>query len=83
MIQQAHSGHISRENYNLKRSMHLSVLCSTIYMSQDMNVNSLRRVRLFVTLWSALELKAGSSAHGIFKARILEWVAISFSRRSC
>ena len=24
----------------------------------------------------------GSSAHGIFKARILEWVAISFSRRS-
>ena len=24
----------------------------------------------------------GSSAHGIFEARILEWVAISFSRRS-
>ena len=24
----------------------------------------------------------GSSAHGIFQARILEWVAISFSRRS-
>ena len=82
MTQQSHSGHISRENYNLKRSMHLSVLCSTIYMSQDMNVKSLSHVRLFVTPWSALELKAGSSAHGIFKARILEWVAISFSRRS-
>ena len=25
---------------------------------------------------------AGSSVHGIFQARILEWVAISFSRRS-
>ena len=24
----------------------------------------------------------GSSAHGIFQARILEWVAISFSRES-
>ena len=24
----------------------------------------------------------GSSIHGIFQARILEWVAISFSRRS-
>ena len=25
---------------------------------------------------------AGSSVHGIFQARVLEWVAISFSRRS-
>ena len=25
----------------------------------------------------------GSSVHGIFQARILEWVAISFSSRSC
>ena len=24
----------------------------------------------------------GSSVHGIFQARVLEWVAISFSRRS-
>ena len=24
----------------------------------------------------------GSSVHGIFQARILEWVAISYSRRS-
>ena len=26
---------------------------------------------------------SGSSVHGILQARILEWVAISFSRRSC
>ena len=25
----------------------------------------------------------GSSVHGIFQTRVLEWVAISFSRRSC
>ena len=25
---------------------------------------------------------SGSSTHGIFQARVLEWVAISFSRRS-
>ena len=29
-------GHLSRENHNLKRLMHSSVHCSTIYNSQDM-----------------------------------------------
>ena len=36
----------------------------------------LSHVRLFETLWTGLQ---GSSVHGIFQARILEWVAISFS----
>ena len=36
-------------------------------------VESLSSVRYFVTL-------PGSSVHGIFQARILEWVAVSFSR---
>ena len=36
-------------------------------------VESLSSVRYFVT-------PPGSSVHGIFQARILEWVAISFSR---
>ena len=35
-------------------------------------------VWLFATPWSL----PGSSVHGIFQARILEWVAISFSRKS-
>ena len=35
-------------------------------------------VRLFVTPWTV----AGSAVHGIFQARILEWAAISFSKRS-
>ena len=29
-------GHIFRQNYNLKRYMHLDVPCSTIYNDQDM-----------------------------------------------
>ena len=37
----------------------------------------LSRVRLFATPWTH-----GSSIHGIFQARILEWFAISFSRGS-
>ena len=32
------SGHISRENHNSKRYMHLNVYCGTIYNSQDMEV---------------------------------------------
>ena len=38
-------------------------------------VKSLSHVRLFVTPWSS----PSSSVHGILQARILEWVAISFS----
>ena len=34
------------------------------------------------SLWPTNYSVPGSSVHGIFQARILEWVAISFSRRS-
>ena len=39
------------------------------------------RVRLFETPWT-VSYPPGSSVHGIFQARILEWVAISYSRGS-
>ena len=42
-------------------------------------VKSLSHVQLFVTPWTS---PPGSSVHGIFQARILEWVVISFSRGS-
>ena len=33
------------------------------------------------TLWDSMDCSPpGSSVHGIFQARILEWVAISYSR---
>ena len=41
----------------------------------------LSRVRLFATPWT-IARPPGSSIHGILQARILEWVAISFSRGS-
>ena len=41
-------------------------------------VRSLSRVRLFATPVDCS--LPGSSVHGILQARILEWVAISFSR---
>ena len=49
------------------------------YVQQDKwrEVKSLSRVQLFATC--SLQ---GSSVHGIFQARVLEWVAISFSRGS-
>ena len=44
-----------------------------------MKVKLLSHVQLFVTpLDCSLP---GSSVHGIFQARLLEWVAISFSKR--
>ena len=47
--------------------------------SQDgglVKVLPLHRVQLFATAWSP----PGSSVHGILQARILEWVAMSFSK---
>ena len=39
--------------------------------------------QLCPTLWDPMDCSLwGSSIHGIFQARVLEWVAISFSRRS-
>ena len=44
-------------------------------------VKSLSRVRLFATPWTvAYQALRSLSVHGIFQARVLEWVAISFSR---
>ena len=44
-------------------------------------VKLLSHVRLFATPWTVAYLP-GSSLHGILQARVLEWVAISFSRGS-
>ena len=37
-------------------------------------VKSLSRVRLFATPWT-VAYQSGSSIHGIFQARVLEWIA--------
>ena len=44
-------------------------------------VKSLSRVQLFATPWTvAYQALRSLSVHGIFQVRVLEWVAISFSR---
>ena len=49
-----------------------------VYKSDDSEV-----LQLCPTLCNPMDCSLpGSSVHGIFQARILEWVAISFSRRS-
>ena len=51
-------------------------------------VSRLPKVQVLVAQWCPTLCDAmdcslpGSSVHGIFQARILEWVAIPFSRRS-
>ena len=44
-------------------------------------MKSFSRVPLFVTPWT-VAYQAPQTVHGVFQARILEWVAISFSRGS-
>ena len=44
-----------------------------------LKVKLLSRVQLFATSWT-IACQAPQSVHGIFQARVLEWVDISFSR---
>ena len=69
------------EGNGSERYMHLALM---IY-SGIKKVKSLSRVRLFATPWTVAYQappSMGFSLHGILQARILEWVAISFSRAS-
>ena len=52
------------------------LMCGT--RNRKVKVKSLNCVQLFVTPWTIVY--QASSIHGIFQARVLEWVAISFSR---
>ena len=49
--------------------------------STGFEVRLLSYVRLFAIPWTVACLP-GPSVHGIFQARLLEWLAISFSRGS-
>ena len=85
-----------RENHNSKRCMHPNAYCSTIYNARtaeatQMSINSIMDKEDVVYVCSFAKLcpslchpmdcsLPGSSVHGIFQARILEWVTISYSR---
>ena len=50
---------------------------SCLYLKETVLVTHLCQ-----TLWDSMDCSPGSSVHGILQARILQWVAISFSRGS-
>ena len=52
-----------------------------IYWSYSCVVSHFNHVQLLVTIWTVYSLP-GSSVHGILQSRILEWVAVPFSRGS-
>ena len=56
------------------------ILFITKKNSVCMQAQLLGHVQLFATPWTGR--LPGSSVHGIFQARILEWVATSYSRGS-
>ena len=71
------------------RGSHSSILASRILWIEGpgrlQSIGSQRIVKLLsrVRLCDPMECSLpGSSVHGIFEARVLEWVAISFSRGS-
>ena len=77
--------HISRENHNSERYMHPSVHCSTIHKSQDYCVWNVKVLvaQSCPTLCDPMDCSLpGSSVYWILQARILELVAIPFSRGS-
>ena len=53
-----------------------------VYMKVKMKEKEV--AQLCPTLWDPMDcsLPGSSSLHGIFQTRILDWVAISFSRKS-
>ena len=54
-----------------------------IYMQIYIHMHECSVAQLCLTLWDFMDCSpSGSSVHGISQARILEWVAISFSRGS-
>ena len=71
---------VAQSQTRLKR-LSSSSRCQLSHKPRAAAVPLLRRALLLVTPWTDCS-PSGSSVHGILQARILEWVAISFSRGS-
>ena len=58
-------------------------LCSYLHMGKSYLFCKVLIARLCPTLWEPMSYSLpGSSVHGILQARILDWIAIPFSRGS-
>ena len=77
-VERSTTGRMMRQSWEPAGKETLHGLSPPIFWSE---VKSLSHVWLSVTPWTVCS-PTGSSVHGIFQARVLEWVAISFSRGS-
>ena len=59
---------------------YIPILTTLLYFLLEKVKMLLSPAGFFETLWTVAH--QGSSVHGILQARILEWVAVPFSRRS-
>ena len=64
-------------------SVHLRIFEQMLYYSRHLGILQPLYAQLCLTLWELTNCSPpGFSVHGIILARILEWIAISFSRGS-
>ena len=80
-----HPEHLWEKHFNRVSWICLCSILTDIYFSQKWNILKLTCVcaQLWLTLCDPMDCSLpGSSVHGIFQARILQWVAISSSRGS-
>ena len=70
------------------RDLILVCVCVCVYVCVHVRACAhacvLSYVQFFVALWTVCQAAKmpGSSVHGIFQARMLEWIAISYDRES-
>ena len=81
--------HQHRQNTHVPPCWHARVswqtpaLCPLPHVTSDLPYVTIARTPSCVQLWDPVDCSLpGSSVHGIFQARILEWVTMSFSRGS-
>ena len=72
-----------RKELGMGARAHLNIICTSLSGLWNCSSGNPMCPPLCCFSWDPMDSSPpGSSVHGIFQARILEWVAISFSRRS-
>ena len=75
-------GDLHRNQSSPRNQTHISCIAGRFFTAEPPEVIS-EVAQLCLTLCNPMDyILPGSSIHGIFQARVLEWVAISFSRGS-
>ena len=77
------SGLLGRKSLLSSFSPWIAVTCAGLLGPSHVHTQCAKSLQSCLTLWGPMDCSpSGSSVHGIFQARTLEWVAMPFSRRS-